>query len=165
MRGGGRGSRARRRVRRVRASPGRGVGILRCPFEGSRWVYDPPTRLRSAMPRPASPLNPEESDRQKRDCDSRPRLTSATSTSSSSPRRTADALAKGFGPYDHEHVKAAIIIQRLYRGWAIRHDIATALEEQDPVRACSWCARAGPSSSRTSGSARSTRTSRKGTTR
>uniref|UniRef100_A0A7S0NGR6 Ion transport domain-containing protein n=1 Tax=Micromonas pusilla TaxID=38833 RepID=A0A7S0NGR6_MICPS len=44
---------------------------------------------------------------------------------------TADALAKGFGPYDHEHVKAAIIIQRLYRGWVIRHDIATALEEQD----------------------------------
>ena len=40
-------------------------------------------------------------------------------------------MAKGFGPYDHEHVKAAIIIQRLYRGWVIRHDIATALEEQD----------------------------------
>jgi len=46
-------------------------------------------------------------------------------------RRTADALAKGFGPYDHEHVKAAIIIQRLYRGWVIRHDIASALEERD----------------------------------
>ena len=40
-------------------------------------------------------------------------------------------MAKDFGPYDHEHVKAAIIIQRLYRGWVIRHDIATALEEQD----------------------------------
>ena len=46
-------------------------------------------------------------------------------------RRAADALAKGFGPYTQTHVKAALIIQRRYRGYAIRSDIAIALEEQD----------------------------------
>ena len=85
------------------------------------------------MPRPASPLESPNVTFQKRDCDSVPPLTDLghLDVHPSSPRRTADALAKGFGPYDHEHVKAAIIIQRLYRGWVIRHDIATALEEQD----------------------------------
>ena len=164
---GGRGSRARRRVRRVRASPGRGVGILRCPFEGSRWVYDPPTRLRSAHapPRVAAQI-PEESDRQKRDCDSRPRLTSATSTSSPLPRagppmrwrrtsaRTTTSTSRRRSSSSGSTADGSSVTTSRPRS-----------RNRTSVRACSWCARAGPSSSRTSGSARSTRTSRKGTTR
>ena len=96
------------------------------------------------MPRPASALESPNVTFQKRDCDSVPPLTDLghLDVHPSSPRRTADALAKGFGPYDHEHVKAAIIIQRTVRR-KLAEKLAPVAPQQDAEEDMSLGARTG----------------------